>query len=148
MRGRGPPLILFNHSGASARGWHEAFLDALALDRTLLLPDHRGTGQSQDGTAPYSLAVLALDGLAALDDVEIEVADVMGISMGGAVAQELALSAPKRVRRLVLAATFCGQRRRPQLSTLGGLYTDENSWSAKASSPRPCSRESGGPRLL
>ena len=49
VRGRGPPLILFNHSGASARGWHEAFLDALALDRTLLLLitgalDNRRTG--------------------------------------------------------------------------------------------------------
>ena len=68
--------------------------------------------------------MLALDGLAALDDVAIEVADVMGLSMGGAVAQELALSAPKRVRRLVLAATFCGPRMSvPALPWVAELFT-------------------------
>lgn len=109
IRGRGKPLLLLNHSGVSNDGWHGGFLDALSAKYQLLLPEHRGTGASSDD-GDYEMIDVARDALAVMDDSGVARADVFGISMGGAVAQELALAASDRVNRLVLAATFCGPR--------------------------------------
>jgi poly(3-hydroxyoctanoate) depolymerase len=104
--GYGPPVLVINGIGAHTAMWGplEHALDGFHLIEF----DAPGTGQS--ATLPYPVTVPALAWLASqiLDKVGVETADVVGYSMGGIVAQQLAASAPERIRRLVLAATSCG----------------------------------------
>ncbi len=109
-RGAGPPLLLLMGLGGSHRSWGEPFLRALERRYTLIALDHRGTGSSTRGSAPYSIARLADDAAEALAALGIARAHVLGLSMGGMVAQELALRQPSRVAGLVLASTTCGGR--------------------------------------
>jgi len=107
-RGDGEPLLLIQGLGANGMHWGEPFLAALEADFELILYDHRGTGQSGPLTGEVTTSSLAGDALALLDALELRRAHVLGFSMGGMVAQELALSAPERVLTLMLAGTSCG----------------------------------------
>ena len=109
-RGQGPALLLVQGMGANASHWGEPFLTELERDFELVLYDHRGVGRSAPltGSAGLTVAGLAQDALALLDALEIRRAHVLGFSMGGMIAQELALSAPERVLSLILGATSCG----------------------------------------
>ncbi len=111
VRGEGIPLLLLNHIGASRLGWREEFLAALEGDFTLILPDQRGTGRSDKPDVPYMLHDMARDMVGLLNTLEMSRVHLLGLSMGGAVAQELALLVPKRIDHLLLVATFCGPRR-------------------------------------
>ena len=110
IRGAGPAAILFNHSSTSNLSWSERFLESLAAELTVVTPDYRGTGLSSPVVEELSLADLAADGIAVLDAEKIEQAIVVGTSLGGAVAQELALNFPGRVSSLVLLGTFVGNK--------------------------------------
>ncbi|HZQ36266.1 MAG TPA: alpha/beta fold hydrolase, partial [Dehalococcoidia bacterium] len=110
-RGAGPPLLLLMGLGGSHRSWGEPFLRALEQRFTLFALDHRGTGRSTRGTAPYSIIRLADDAAEALRALGIARAHVLGLSLGGMVAQELALRHPSCVAGLVLASTTCGGTR-------------------------------------
>src|SRR5439155_4972167 len=70
--------------------------------------DNRGFGESDAPPGPYTTAQLAADAAAVLDAAEIDSAHVVGISLGGMVAQELVLARPERVRKLVLCSTTPG----------------------------------------
>ncbi|MCZ6666924.1 MAG: alpha/beta hydrolase, partial [Gammaproteobacteria bacterium] len=102
IRGTGPAAILFNHSGTSNLSWSERFLEALADELTVITPDHRGTGRSSHASVEFSLADLAADGRAVLDEERIDEAVIIDTSMGGCVAQEFTLGFPQRVSSLVL----------------------------------------------
>jgi 3-oxoadipate enol-lactonase len=106
--GEGPPLLMIMGLSGTYDHWHERFLEPIARERTVIIYDHRGVGRSTRVEAPFTIAELAGDALALLDALEFERADVLGFSMGGMVAQELALAAPERLRALVLASTLCG----------------------------------------
>jgi 3-oxoadipate enol-lactonase len=108
--GAGEPLLLLMGLGGSQDGWGSPFVAALARDWRVIAMDHRGAGRSTRGVAPYSLAQLADDAAALLPAAKAERAHIFGLSMGGMVAQELALRAPERVGGLVLASTNCGGR--------------------------------------
>jgi pimeloyl-ACP methyl ester carboxylesterase len=107
-RGHGEPLLLIQGLGANSGHWGEPLLRALEVDFELILYDHRGIGLSGPIVGDITTADLAADALALLDALDVERAHVLGFSMGGMVAQELALSAPQRVATLTLAATSCG----------------------------------------
>ena len=108
-RGDGEPLLLIQGLGAHSAHWGERFLAKLERDLELILFDHRGVGRSAAlDRAAITTADLARDALELLDALQIERAHVLGFSMGGMVAQELALSAPERVRTLTLGATSAG----------------------------------------
>src|SRR5581483_5595604 len=83
-------------------------VDGLAEHVEVIVYDHRGVGESTDVPGNFTIADLAADAIALLDALDVEQAHVFGISMGGAVAQELAVTYPDRVRGLVLGCTFCG----------------------------------------
>lgn len=107
--GAGPPLILLNGYTGTAADWEPTLLGELAASFTVLAPDHRGMGESELGDPQ----VLTIDGMA--DDVaalmdarDIERAVIVGWSMGGFVAQSLAVRAPARVSALVLMASDPG----------------------------------------
>ncbi len=104
--GAGPPLVLVNGYAASAADWDPTFLATLAASFSLICPDNRGTGDSQLGD-PASLTIdtMASDLERVLDALALERAAFAGWSMGGYVAQRLALRAPARVASLALLAT-------------------------------------------
>jgi 3-oxoadipate enol-lactonase len=106
-RGAGEPLLLVHGLGYGRWGW-EPLLEQLADEFRVLFYDNRGIGDSDVPPGPYSTQQLAADAVAVLDAAGVERADVVGTSLGGMAAQELALGFPDRVRRLVLACTTPG----------------------------------------
>ncbi len=107
-RGTGEPLLLIQGMSGTQASWGEPFLRALAPDFDLVAYDHRGIGRSAPWRTPFTIADLAGDARALLDHLGWERAHVLGISMGGMVAQELALRHPERIRTLSLGCTYCG----------------------------------------
>ena len=106
-RGDGPPLLLIHGLGYARWGW-EPVADRLAERFRVLLFDNRGIGESEAPPGPYTAAAMAEDAAQVLDEAGAERAHVVGTSLGGMVAQELALAHPERVDRLVLACTTPG----------------------------------------
>jgi pimeloyl-ACP methyl ester carboxylesterase len=104
-RGRGPALVLINGWSASCKTWPAAWLRELAQTHRVICPDNRGSGWSRFAEVPFTLADLADDVADVLDAEEVETATVLGISMGGMIAQEVGLRHPERVERLVLIGT-------------------------------------------
>jgi 3-oxoadipate enol-lactonase len=109
VRGRGSPLVLIQGLGVGRWGW-EPVADRLARRFQVITIDNRGIGASDAPPGPYSARVMAEDVLAVLDDAGVGSASVVGTSLGGMVAQDLALAHPSRVDRLVLVATIPGGR--------------------------------------
>src|SRR5579859_3511011 len=92
----------------TALHWGEPFLEALRGDFDVIAFDHRGVGASTPLAGAVSIAQMAEDAAGLLDALSIESAHVLGISMGGMIAQELALAHPQRIRTLALGCTYCG----------------------------------------
>jgi 3-oxoadipate enol-lactonase len=105
--GSGPTLLLIHGLGYARWGW-EPVVEPLARSFDVLLFDNRGVGESDAPPGPYTTAQLALDAVQVLDEAGVERAHVLGTSLGGMVAQELALAHPGRVDKLVLACTTPG----------------------------------------
>jgi pimeloyl-ACP methyl ester carboxylesterase len=105
--GTGEPLLLIQGLGYGRRGWGPAPA-MLARRFRVITFDNRGFGDSEAPPGPYTTLQLARDALAVLDAAEIERTNVIGISLGGMVAQELVLAEPERVRKLVLCSTTPG----------------------------------------
>jgi 3-oxoadipate enol-lactonase len=108
VRGSGPPLVLIMGYRLSSLAWPLAFIEALAERFTVVLFDNRGTGTSDKPTFGYEISNMAKDVGGLLDHLEIAHANVLGYSMGGAIAQEFVRQFPARVLGLVLCATVCG----------------------------------------
>ena len=107
-RGEGEPLLLIQGMSGNHLAWGEPFLSDLERDFDLVAYDHRGVGHSSSVTDPFSIADMADDAAALIDALGWHSAHVVGISMGGMVAQELALRHPGRIRTLTLGCTYCG----------------------------------------
>jgi pimeloyl-ACP methyl ester carboxylesterase len=101
--GQGPPLLLVTGYAVTAGTWDEAFVRELAAAHTVILMDNRGMGPSGlPAGAGISIPGMAEDAAAVLTALGLGSADVLGWSMGGMIAQELALDRPDAVRALVL----------------------------------------------
>ena len=105
--GAGAPVLLIHGLGYARWGW-EPVLPGLAARFEVVLLDNRGIGESDAPPGPYTVAEMAADAVQVLDEAGIERAHVVGTSLGGMIAQELALTHPGRVDRLVLACTTPG----------------------------------------
>jgi 3-oxoadipate enol-lactonase len=108
VRGSGPPLVLIMGYRLSSLAWPFDFIEALAARFTVVLFDNRGTGTSDKPTFGYEISNMARDVGGLLDHLEIARTNVLGYSMGGAIAQEFVRQFPDRVLGLVLCATMCG----------------------------------------
>lgn len=106
--GAGEPLLLVQGLSGNHLHWGEPFLSELRPGFEIVAYDHRGIGRSEPAPGGYTVADLAQDAAALLDELELPSVHVMGISMGGMVAQELTLAAPERVRTLTLGCTYAG----------------------------------------
>ena len=107
VHGEGPPLLLISGLGGGTWSWYGQVPYFREGYRTIVF-DNRGAGKSDMPEGPYRMEEFARDALCVLDRLEVERAFVVGVSMGGMIAQELALTAPERVRALVLGCTHCG----------------------------------------
>jgi pimeloyl-ACP methyl ester carboxylesterase len=105
--GSGPAVLLVSGQGMTLTGWWRT---AAVLSRSfrVLRYDHRDMGRSSRARWPYLIAQMADDAMAVLDAAGVDQAHVYGISLGGMVAQEIALRYPRRVGALVLGATTAG----------------------------------------
>jgi len=103
--GNGEPLLLISGLSGNTLGW-EPIRPALAERFCAISFDNRGAGRSSAPPGPYSTRQMADDAAALLDRIGVARAHVVGLSLGGMIAQELALAYPERVDRLVLLATY------------------------------------------
>jgi len=106
-RGEGEPLLFVQGLGYDRLGFGP-LPELLAEHFRVITFDNRGVGDSDVPEGPYSVPQMATDAVAVLDDAGVESAHVLGVSLGGFIAQELALMYPERVRRLVLMSTAPG----------------------------------------
>jgi 3-oxoadipate enol-lactonase len=102
----GEPLLMIQGLGADSRGWTAQRLRFARRYRVITF-DNRGVGRSDKPIGTYDLGRMALDAVEVLDDAGVDDAHVMGASMGGIMAQIIAIRQPERVRSLVLACTAC-----------------------------------------
>lgn len=106
--GTGEPMLLIQGMSATHMAWGRPFLAPLEQSFECIVFDNRGMGLSGRAELPFSTADLAADTIGLLDALEVERAHVVGISMGGMVAQEMALAHPERIHTLTVGATYCG----------------------------------------
>jgi pimeloyl-ACP methyl ester carboxylesterase len=108
VRGGGDPLLMVMGLGGSSAEWSPALVDELARSFRTIIYDNRGTGRSDKPDIPYSLEMFAADAIAILDALKIDRVHLFGVSMGGMIAQELALRYAPRLQTLTLGCTTCG----------------------------------------
>jgi pimeloyl-ACP methyl ester carboxylesterase len=99
-----PPLVCLQHFRGNLDFWDPTLVDRLARDREVILLANRGVGAST-GVVPDNVTDMTRDVLRFIDALGISEVDVLGFSLGGYIAQELALMRPRAVRRIVLAGT-------------------------------------------
>ncbi|HYQ77959.1 MAG TPA: alpha/beta hydrolase [Solirubrobacterales bacterium] len=106
--GSGEPLLLIQGMSGTHLSWGEPFKGAMEEDFDVVAFDNRGIGLSAPVDGPFTIAEMAADTAGLLEALGWESAHVVGISMGGMIAQELALAYPERLRSLTLGCTYCG----------------------------------------
>lgn len=105
VHGEGEPLLCVMGLAADTLAW-TLQLPAFSAGHGTIVFDNRDVGQSSQAAGSYEIADMAQDALALADVLELDSFHLLGVSMGGAIAQEIALQAPDRVRTLTLAVTF------------------------------------------
>jgi pimeloyl-ACP methyl ester carboxylesterase len=106
--GSGEPLLLIQGMSANHKAWGQPFSSLLERDFEVIAFDNRGMGLSSPATEAFSIAEMAADTAGLLEALQIESAHVLGISMGGMIAQELALAHPAKLRSLTIGCSYCG----------------------------------------
>jgi len=146
--GDGPPVLLIHGLGLSGGAWWRT-VDALSPQMRVITFDHRGIGRSEALLPAYTTEAMADDAVAILDHLQLEQVHIYGISLGGMVAQQLALRHPRRVRSLVLGATHPGGPRtvHPDEEVLGfyrrrsTMRMEEAAWASVPYNYGPRARE-------
>ena len=108
MFGKGDPILLISPAQADMNYWEPSLIDTLSANHTIIVFDNRGVGNTSTGIKPFSIQQFANDTAGLLDALKIQKADVLGYSLGSFIAQQLAVTHPDKVNRLVLIATTCG----------------------------------------
>ncbi len=106
--GEGDPIILINGYSFNMDSWDPTLLETLAANHTVIVFNNRGMGNTTSGEEEPSISLFANDTAGLLDALNIQKADVLSWSMGGRIAQELTLTYPDKVGKLILYAIGCG----------------------------------------
>ncbi len=123
IHGSGYPFVLIRGLGSNASHWYEQ-VPVFSPHFSVIIFDNRGIGRSSKPEDSISIGQMAEDTIALLDELGIKKAHVLGISMGGMIAQEMALGYPQRISGLILACTHCGGTKaiRPPAEILKAFY--------------------------
>ncbi|HYY24244.1 MAG TPA: alpha/beta hydrolase [Candidatus Udaeobacter sp.] len=105
VHGEGQPIVFLSETACDGEVWKIYQVPEFSKDHRVIIHDYRGTGQSSKPSMNYTTQIFAKDTVALMDYLKVEDAIVVGHSMGGRVAQVLALDYPSRVKKLVLAST-------------------------------------------
>jgi aminoacrylate hydrolase len=105
VHGHGQPMVFLSETACDGEVWKIYQAPEFSKDHRVIIHDYRGTGQSSNPSIDYTTQMFAQDVIALMDHLKADDAIVVGHSMGGRVAQLLALDYPNRVKRLVLAST-------------------------------------------
>lgn len=105
--GKGDPILLISGAWGPLDYWDPTMLGKLASNHTVLTFDNRGIGNTSFGNKLFSIKQFATDTAGLMEALKIKKADVLGWSMGGMIAQELALANPEKVKSLILYASAC-----------------------------------------
>ena len=105
VHGDGPPFLFCSVTGLDHQAWKFHQVPEFSRDHRVILFDYRGTGKSSKTIERYSIKMFADDAVAVLNHLKVEQAIVCGHSMGGVVAQLLALDYPNKVKKLILASS-------------------------------------------
>ncbi len=108
IHGEGPPLIMIMGWCGNKDWWSRDYLTSLSKKFKIIIFDNRGAGRSKQSRGLVSIKLLAKDTLELINKLNISKVNVIGVSMGGMIAQELAILAPDRVDKLILGCTNCG----------------------------------------
>jgi pimeloyl-ACP methyl ester carboxylesterase len=108
--GDGPPVLLIMGLGLSGGAWWRT-VPVLSRSLRVITFDHRGIGRSESPEPAYTIEAMADDAVCVIDDLGLDAVHVYGFSLGGMIAQQIALRHPRRLRSLVLGATHPGGRR-------------------------------------
>jgi 3-oxoadipate enol-lactonase len=106
VHGEGEPLVLVMGLSGDTLAWLPQIPVFSERYRTVVF-DNRDVGRSSMASGSYEIADMARDALGLLGELELDSFHLLGLSMGGAIAQEMALAAPERIKTLTLAVTFC-----------------------------------------
>jgi pimeloyl-ACP methyl ester carboxylesterase len=109
IEGEGAPLVLIIGIGSDLSNWRLQ-VGAFKKHYLAITLDNRGAGKSEKPAGPYTIRLMAEDTLSLMDHLGVEKADILGVSMGGMIAQELAINHPERVEKLILGCTFASRR--------------------------------------
>jgi 3-oxoadipate enol-lactonase len=105
VQGQGQPFLFFSETAGDGEIWKLFQVPEFAKDHRVIVHDYRGTGKSTKPSIDYSTRMFCDDAVAILDQLQVKDAIVLGHSMGGRVAQLLALEYPERVKKLILASS-------------------------------------------
>lgn len=106
IEGQGDPLILIIGLGSDQSNWRLQ-TGFFKKNYQVITFDNRGAGKSDKPLGPYSIKMMADDTIGLMNYLHIMKAHIMGVSMGGMIAQEIAINYPERVKKLILGCTFC-----------------------------------------
>jgi pimeloyl-ACP methyl ester carboxylesterase len=108
MFDKGYPILLFNGTSDGMDAWDPSFLTGISSNHTVIVFDSRGIGNTTIGSKAYTIQLLANDTAGLMDALKIPKVDAFGYSMGGIITQQIAVTHPDKVNRLVLVAASCG----------------------------------------
>ena len=110
VHGKGVPLVMIQGFAGNHQAW---FFQTPVFKKyyKVIIFDNRGIGKTDKSSEPYTIRTMAEDVIGLMDYLGIDKAHILGLSLGGMVAQEIAISYPERVIKLVLGSTFAGSER-------------------------------------
>lgn len=137
---QGSPLLMIGGWTDTIANWLPAQLQQLSRQHQVIIFDNRGAGQSDKPTTPYTMADFAADAVSVLDAAGVKQAHLFGVSMGGMIAQHVALNYPARVCGLILGCTQAGYVDHPQIipvpeALLASLSTADGTESSTEPAP-------------
>jgi pimeloyl-ACP methyl ester carboxylesterase len=129
MSGNGEPILLISGGSADKNAWDPSFISDLSSNHTVIVFDNRGVGNTTIGSQPYTIEQLANDTAGLLDALEMQNANVLGYSLGSWIAEQLTITYPEKVNRLILVGSSCGGTdvipRPPEFSELQSQIVDK-----------------------